>query len=206
MLKSLKKHILGIKPTNINPQTKETPKKILPPQTKTVTRVRNVISPHDDSLSPNTDEGSMEIEFSLELMEKYGLQIEDTPTDNSQSESPDEWVCRREHKRISSKEILDKKIPVRTMSLATKHANIDLLSNISAGGLQLISSEPKEIGEELYLAFSIGGMKFSLRGEVRFTIENTDTDKKYNIKFLDPPGDQKLALEQLTASIKHTGK
>ncbi len=145
---------------------------------------------------------SPKIEFSPELAKQYWLE-ELIAWHNNNEELWD----KRLHKRANSKDILDMDILVNITRDWTAKICTDLLSNISWGWIQIVSEKEREIWDELNLNFLIKKFRFNFKWIIVTKEEWPNKNVKYYwIKFINPPEDKTLLIEQIVASIIHTAR
>lgn len=157
---------------------------------------------------PEKKEEKKPIEFSLDLlkeMETNGLDVDLSDLDKPKKFNPtDPNSCVRDHLRADSSEILGKQhISVKTVNLSNpQEVSNDILSNISAWWLQVISSVPKEVWDKLSFDFFMGVDEFSFIWEVRGILNNDENTKRYGVQFIDPPEDQIKILNRTIGTAK----
>jgi len=147
------------------------------------------------------------IEFSfglLEEMKENGLDVDFSDLDKPKKFDPnDPNSCNREHLRADSSEILDAHINVKTVNLSNPQVvSDDILSNISAGWLQIISTVPKEVGDKLSFDFYMGVNEFSFVWVVRSILTDPENNTRYGIQFENPPEDQIKNLNTTIGTAK----
>ncbi|EKD65988.1 MAG: hypothetical protein ACD_49C00070G0012 [uncultured bacterium (gcode 4)] len=143
------------------------------------------------------------IKFSPDLLKEHKLPVYNGDEEPLQFNPIDPRTCVREHLRVESNEIIDKHINVKTVNLSDPQiVSDDILSNISAGWLQIISSIPKEVWDKLSFDFFMWNDEFSLVWEVRSILTDPENNKRYWIQFIDPPKDQIRALNLIVWTAK----
>jgi len=176
----------------ILPETKKTPDTV---------QVKTVPKPDEEPVEKPKEKV---IEFSIKLLEEHGLSVDINELDKPLKFNPtDPRSCAREHLRVDSNEILDARIKVKTVNLNNPQiVSDDILSNISAWWLQIISSVPKEVGDKLSFDFFMGNDEFSLVWEVRSFLTDPENNKRYWIQFIDPPKKQIAAIQMIVWTAK----
>lgn len=132
------------------------------------------------------------IEMPADLLSEFGLTVWEADID-ADLDSEDE---RRRFQRVNRGVFLDQEIAIFTNNLTKSVPSQDLLLDISASGLLLVSDREKDTGDILLLEFRMGSEKFKLKGEVKRKKERT-----YGVQFLNPPPEIVERLERLYGSV-----
>ena len=132
------------------------------------------------------------IEIPADLLSEFGLTVWEADID------PDmEPTERRGFQRVNRGVFLDEDIAVYTNNLTQGVASRDMLLDISASGLLLISDREKLLGDILLLEFRMGMEKFKVKGEVK-----RKKDRTYGIQFIDPPPAMVENVERIYGSVR----
>ncbi|OIP44347.1 MAG: hypothetical protein AUK28_10670 [Desulfobacterales bacterium CG2_30_60_27] len=134
------------------------------------------------------------IEMPADLLAEFGLTVWEADLDEN-LDAEDE---RRSYQRINRGDFLDQEIAILTNNLTKNIPSRDMLLDISAGGLLLVSDRRMDFGDILRLEFRIGGMeKVILKGEVK-----RKKDRTYGVKFISPPPEIVESIERLYGSVR----
>ena len=109
---------------------------------------------------------------------------------------------RRKHRRVLSKEIINEDIPILIKDRKTTRITKDIISNVSWGWVQIVCKNEREIWDDLVLKSKLWIHEFVLAWKI-VNIDSTDhSNKKYRVKFINPPKDKVTEIEQIMWWIK----
>lgn len=104
---------------------------------------------------------------------------------------------RREHKRIRSKDVVDRNIQVHCYNATKLKSGTADIVNMSTGGLLLSSSRVHEIDDLLIVACNIG-RNFKMKEKVKV---KTARDQMYGVEFISPARETVVFFTELYGSI-----
>lgn len=133
------------------------------------------------------------IEFPYELLSEFGLTVSETDIDTNMDTEEE----RRYYQRMDSSVFLDPDIAIYTNNLTKSIPSQDMLLDISASGLLLVSDRKMEMGDILLLEFRMVTDKFKLKGQVI-----RSKDKTRGIKFINPPPEIVDSIERIYGSVR----
>lgn len=133
------------------------------------------------------------IEMPPDLLAEFGLTVWEADFD-ANLDSEDERRC---FQRINRGVFLDQEIAIFTNNLTKNIPSRDMLLDISAGGLLLVSDREMELGDILRLEFRMGTEKFIMQGEVK-----RRKDRTYGVQFRNPPPEIVESIERLYGSVR----
>ncbi|MEN8189909.1 MAG: anti-sigma factor antagonist [Thermodesulfobacteriota bacterium] len=107
---------------------------------------------------------------------------------------------RRRYRRVTSKNILDKEIIAGCRSISTGKKSSGIVTNLSAGGLCMLSNTRYQVDDELLVKFNIGA-HFKL--SERVIVRRADLGK-YGVEFIDISESARTFLSQLVGASQLT--